>query len=104
MDGAGLALFTGGFGYGEVLIILLALLLIFGPRLPQVARALGKSFSSFKKGLRDVEDDIRTGLDEGPGEPKDNPYELEARQEPEEEGGEGGAAEEADEGSEDLAG
>ncbi len=46
MDGAGLALFTGGFGYGEVLIILLALLLIFGPRLPQVARALGKSFSS----------------------------------------------------------
>lgn len=33
-------------------------LLIFGRRLPDVARSIGKSIVEFKKGLRDVKDDI----------------------------------------------
>ncbi|NOX58810.1 MAG: twin-arginine translocase TatA/TatE family subunit [Planctomycetes bacterium] len=33
-------------------------LLIFGKRLPDVARSLGKSVVEFKKGIRDVQDEV----------------------------------------------
>ena len=42
-------------GY-EWLVILVALLLIFGRRLPEVARGLGKSIVEFKKGLSETSD------------------------------------------------
>jgi sec-independent protein translocase protein TatA len=45
-------------GGSEWIIILVIALLIFGKRLPDIARSVGKSLSSFKKGLKDVEDDI----------------------------------------------
>ena len=35
-------------------------LLIFGRRLPDVARSVGKSIVEFKRGLREVKDDIDT--------------------------------------------
>ncbi len=38
--------------------IFLIVLLIFGKKLPDVARSLGKSLTQFKKGLREVEDEI----------------------------------------------
>jgi sec-independent protein translocase protein TatA len=54
-------------GNWEVLLALLVALLLFGSRLPSVMRSLGKSVSSFKKGLREVEDEIDTAGDgEGP--------------------------------------
>ena len=37
----------------ELLIIGLIFLLIFGKRLPETARSLGQSITSFKKGLKD---------------------------------------------------
>ncbi len=43
-------------GGGEWIIILIIGLLIFGRRLPEVARSLGKSVNEFKRGLRDFED------------------------------------------------
>lgn len=43
-------------GGGEWIIILVIGLLIFGRRLPEVARSLGKSVNEFKRGLRDFED------------------------------------------------
>lgn len=39
-------------GY-EVWIILVIILLLFGRRIPQVARSLGQGISQFKKGLSD---------------------------------------------------
>jgi sec-independent protein translocase protein TatA len=52
------ALFAGGVGMPELLVILLILILIFGgSRIPGLARALGKSVKEFKKGQKDGEKD-----------------------------------------------
>ena len=40
----------------ELLVILLLLLLLFGKRLPNIARNMGTSLVEFKKGLKHVED------------------------------------------------
>jgi len=43
-------------GGSEWLVILILGLLIFGRRLPEVARGLGKSINEFKKGMREFQD------------------------------------------------
>lgn len=44
---------------GEMLIIMLALLLLFGSKnLPSIARNLGKSMETFRKASREVTDEI----------------------------------------------
>lgn len=45
-------------GGAEWIIIVAFGLLIFGKRLPEVGRSLGKGIVEFKKGLKGVEDDI----------------------------------------------
>ena len=45
-------------GPPEMLVIALFGLLIFGKRLPEVGKSLGKSIVEFKKGLHGIEDDI----------------------------------------------
>jgi len=46
-------------GGWEILLVLLIVLIVFGPkRLPALSRAIGKSIRDFKKGLQDVKDDI----------------------------------------------
>jgi sec-independent protein translocase protein TatA len=53
-------------GHMEWLVILVIALLIFGKRLPEVARGVGKSLTEFKKGMNeakestdDVVDDVK---------------------------------------------
>jgi len=41
-------------GYGELLVILAVVLLLFGgSRIPEVARSLGRAVNAFKAGLRE---------------------------------------------------
>ncbi len=47
----------------EILVILVIALLLFGRRLPEVGRSLGKGIIEFKKGLKGVEDDIEKESD-----------------------------------------
>jgi sec-independent protein translocase protein TatA len=50
-------------GGWEWIIILLVALLVFGRRLPDVARSVGRSIVEFKKGLRDIKDDVEKDAD-----------------------------------------
>ncbi len=54
-----LALFTGGIGWQEILLIMVVLLIFFGRRIPEVMRSLGKGVSQFKKGLSEVEEEVK---------------------------------------------
>jgi len=49
--------FTGLPGGTEWIIILIVALLIFGKRLPDVMRSMGKSLKQFKKGMEDIDID-----------------------------------------------
>ena len=47
------------FGMGELVVILLIVLLLFGAsRLPEIARAMGKSIKEFKKAGKEVQNNI----------------------------------------------
>ena len=59
--------FPGG---GEWIIILAIAVLIFGRRLPDIARGIGKSITEFKKGIKDAESEVKKSLDE-PAKPAD---------------------------------
>lgn len=51
-------------GSWEWIVLLAFGLLIFGKRLPEVGRSLGKSIVEFKKGLKGVQDEIDSAGDE----------------------------------------
>jgi TatA/E family protein of Tat protein translocase len=53
-------------GTWEILLILLLALLLYGGRLPQVARSLGRGLFEFRRGLRELEEEIKQeiGVDE----------------------------------------
>jgi len=52
--------FIGSLGPAEMLFVGIIALLLFGKKLPEVARSLGKGVIEFKKGLRGIEDDVDT--------------------------------------------
>ena len=53
-------LLIGNLGTGEILIIALIVLLLFGgKKIPELMRGLGKGVKSFKDGMSDVEKEIK---------------------------------------------
>lgn len=51
----------GNLGAGEIILIVLVVLLLFGAKkIPELARGIGKGMSEFKKGIKDVETEIKS--------------------------------------------
>lgn len=52
-------LFIGGLGMGELVVIVLIVLLLFGgKKIPELMKGIGKGVKSFKDGVKGIEDDI----------------------------------------------
>lgn len=54
----------------HMLVLGIVALLLFGKRLPEVGRSLGRGIAEFKKGLRDVQEELNREDDEEPEPPK----------------------------------
>lgn len=50
----------------EMLIILIVALLLFGNRLPEVARSIGKSLNEFRRGMQGLEQELKSAINETP--------------------------------------
>ena len=54
----------GNVGTGEIVIIALVVLLLFGGnKIPELMKSVGKGIRSFRDGVKDVEDEIKNDLD-----------------------------------------
>jgi sec-independent protein translocase protein TatA len=63
--------FIGGIGMPEMVIFGIIAVLLFGSRLPSVARSLGKSIVEFKKGMNDLQDEVKSSIySEPPKQPR----------------------------------
>lgn len=49
-----------GIGYAEMAVILIVAVLLFGKRLPEVAKNVGQSYQQFRQGLADIQTTITT--------------------------------------------
>lgn len=58
-------LFLGGIGAPEVIIIALIVLLLFGgKKIPELMKGIGKGVRNFKDGVKGIEDDINSSLED----------------------------------------
>jgi sec-independent protein translocase protein TatA len=72
-----------GIGPMEMVIVGIIALLLFGKRLPEVAKGLGKSIVEFKKGMQGIEEDIRdSGSKPVSSTPAARPSTADDREEP----------------------
>lgn len=57
-------LFLGNIGAGEIILIALVVILLFGAKkIPELMKGLGKGVRSFKEGISDIEKDINKEID-----------------------------------------
>ena len=53
-------LLFGSLGFWEILLIVLVIVLLFGgKKIPELMHGVGKGVKSFKKGMQEVEDEIK---------------------------------------------
>ncbi len=70
-------------GIWELLVILVIVLIIFGPKaLPKLGKSMGKTIGNFKKGLNEDDDDedeapVKKAEAETPAEDEKKPYDPE---------------------------
>ncbi len=63
------------FGFGEILLVMIVILIFFGPKkIPDIAQSIGKGIREFKKAMRDVQDEVTKSVSD---EPKPAPKEPE---------------------------
>lgn len=68
-------------GFGEIIIILLVALIVFGPRkLPEIGRAVGKSVREFRRATSSLKADFEEGIDVDDDEPPTVPSSWQRRQ------------------------
>ena len=57
-------LFLGSLGTGELIVIGMVVLLLFGgKKIPELMRGLGKGVNSFKQGMNEIEKDITAPIE-----------------------------------------
>ncbi len=67
-------IFGGGPGWQEMVLLLVIVLIFFGPkRLPELAESVGKSLKKFKSATRDASDEVKREMDEIKKEVKEEP-------------------------------
>ena len=54
-----------GIGTTEMIVFGIIAVILFGGRLPSVARSLGKSIVEFKKGMTDLENEVKSSVSRG---------------------------------------
>ena len=76
-------MFGIGLGPTEMLIVGVLAVLLFGSKLPTVARSVGRSLTEFRRGMQDLQDNVRrtmeaeelalnSALSDSPNEPETN--------------------------------
>jgi len=56
----------------EIGLFLVVALLLFGRRLPEIARSFGKSLTEFKRGMKETKEDIEKAVDANQDSTKDS--------------------------------
>ena len=57
-------LFLGNIGAGEIILIALVVILLFGAKkIPELMKGLGQGVRSFKEGISDIEKDINKEIE-----------------------------------------
>lgn len=68
------AIIPGMAGWPEIVLILVLVLILFGPkRLPEIADAMGKSIRKFKSATKNATDEVKREIDDVGNELKDDP-------------------------------
>ncbi len=67
----------GGVGSFELIMIAVVAVLLFGSKLPEVARSVGQSYTQFRRGLNDIQSSIKNEIDRELDEVKRLPSEVE---------------------------
>ncbi|MBN2216482.1 MAG: twin-arginine translocase TatA/TatE family subunit [Pirellulales bacterium] len=68
-------------GPGELVIVGIIAVLLFGERLPEVGRSLGRSLIEFRKGLHEIQNEFHRSVESSSPEPREIASELD-REEP----------------------
>ena len=71
-----IALLTSGSDWMLILILAFFLFVVFGKRLPEVGRSLGKGIMEFKKGMKGLEDDVSDNYNANAGTNQQQPQPL----------------------------
>ncbi|MCK5581693.1 MAG: twin-arginine translocase TatA/TatE family subunit [Candidatus Omnitrophica bacterium] len=61
----------GHIGIPEIILIVLAVIVLFGAKkLPEIGSALGKAIREFRKAGKDIEGEVKDGVEDKENEPK----------------------------------